>query len=229
VDAARGAALWRARSRAVRLLAALAGDDDVAAPTAIAALDALRRLTQADASAYVVLSAGGLDAALRAVVARSGSADTAWHVCTLLGNLALANGLVPRLAAHPDVRSGRAMLLVVSALTTHAGDARVVGAATGCAWTLIMALGRPCADLAVRAGIVPLLVSAVRTHRGSVVVYNACGALLTLAQGSTLVQKLLDDENVRTLREAVDAHGGIEQLYGAEVAANAQWLTRGQL
>ena len=122
------------------------------------------------------------------------------------------------------------LLLVVSALTTHASDARVVGAATGCAWTLIMALGRPCADLAVRAGVVPLLVSAVRTHRGSVVVYNACGALLTLAQGSTLVQKLLDEDNVRTIRDATDSHGGISELYGAEVARNAAWLTTpGQL
>jgi hypothetical protein len=229
-DNMRGAAMWRARTRSVRLLAALAGDDAVAAPTALAALDGLRRLTQADDSAYLVLSAGGLDAALRAAVNRAGSADTAWHVCTLLGNLALAAGLVPRLAAAPDVRSGRAMLLVVSALTTHASDARVVGAATGCAWTLIMALGRPCADLAVRAGVVPLLVSAVRTHRGSVVVYNACGALLTLAQGSTLVQKLLDEDNVRTIRDATDSHGGISELYGAEVARNAAWLTTpGQL
>jgi hypothetical protein len=226
---ARAAALWRGRGRAVRLLAALAGDEAHAADaaTSLAALDALRRLTQADSTAYTVLTCGGMQAALRAAITCPASADVAWHVCTLLGNLALSTVLLVRLHAHPDMRNGRAMLLVVTSLMAHAADARVVGAATGCAWTLIMALGRPCAELAVRAGAVPLLVAALRQHgANSVVVYNACGALLTLAQSAPSVQRSLVEEGAAPIiREALDRHGGTERLYGEEVAATtASWL-----
>jgi hypothetical protein len=53
-------------------------------------------------------------------------------------------------------------------------------------------------------------------------VYNACGALLTIAQGFPDVQTILQgDGSTRLLKEAMDKHGGIEHMYGESAFALA--------
>ena len=61
-------------------------------------------------------------------------------------------------------------------------------------------------------------------HSG-VVVYNACGAALSIAQGFPDVQTILQgDGSTRILRDAMEKHGGIEEMYGTEVARLADWV-----
>lgn len=57
------------------------------------------------------------------------------------------------------------------------------------------------------------------------VVYNACGAVLSIAQGFPDVQTVLQgDGSTRILRDAMERHGGIEEMYGTEVARLADWV-----
>lgn len=70
------------------------------------------------------------------------------------------------------------------------------------------------------------LQAAVKRHPHSgVVVYNACGAVLSIAQGFPDVQTVLQgDGSTRILRDAMERHGGIEEMYGTEVARLADWV-----
>lgn len=72
----------------------------------------------------------------------------------------------------------------------------------------------------------PSTQAAVKRHPHSgVVVYNACGAVLSIAQGFPDVQTVLQgDGSSRILRDAMERHGGIEEMYGTEVARLADWV-----
>ena len=214
-----------AKSRATRVLCALAGRGSDQA-TVIASLDTLRRLSQEDAGSCRVLACGGIAAALGALLAFPTSGDVAWHACTLLGNVALCPVLQARMVTHPEVLSGRALVLVIKALMLHGSDPRLGAATTGAMWTLLLAGGPNGCVLASRANAPRLLLSALRNHGGNgVVVYNAAGALLTLAQASVEVRSQLGTDERTQLRDALKAHGGLDQLYGPEVAAAARsWL-----
>ena len=214
-----------AKSRATRILCAMAGRGSDQA-TVIASLDTLRRLSQEDAGACRVLASGGIAAALGALLAFPTSGEVAWHACTLLGNVALCPALQARMVVHPEVLSGRALVLVIKALMLHGSDPRLGAATTGAMWTLLLAGGPNGCVLASRANAPRLLLSALRSHGSNgVVVYNAAGALLTLAQASVDVRAQLGTDERTQLRDALKAHGGLDQLYGPEVAAAARsWL-----
>jgi hypothetical protein len=214
-----------ARSRATRLLCAMAGKGSDMS-SVVLSLDALRRLSQEDAGACRALSSGAIAAALGALLAFPTSVDVAWHACTLLGNIALCPVLQARVMAHPEVQSGRALVLVIKALMLHGTDARLAAATTGAMWTLLLAGGPNGCVLASRAGAPRLLLGAVSGHQANgVVVYNAAGALLTLAQSSVDVRAQLDTQQRTQLRDALLSHGGLDTLYGPEVAGAARaWL-----
>jgi hypothetical protein len=222
---ASGIARAAAKSRATRILCAMAGRGSDQG-TVIASLDTLRRLSQEDAGACRVLACGGIAAALGALLAFPASGDVAWHACTLLGNVALCPVLQARMVVHPEVLSGRALVLVIKALMLHGSDPRLGAATTGAMWTLLLAGGPNGCVLASRANAPRLLLSALRSHGSNgVVVYNAAGALLTLAQASVDVRAQLGTDERTQLRDALKAHGGLDQLYGPEVAAAARsWL-----
>lgn len=217
-----------ARRRAVNLLHALAADAHKARSldTSVRALDAMRRLSQYDSSSFMVVEHGGMGAALEAMGNWPESAAVQWHAATLFGNLGLSLVLLVRLHLHPEVKHGRTSLLIIRALRTFPNDVRVQGAAAGALWALVMATGAAGQEAAIRGGALPLLVAAVRAHPSSgIVVYNAAGALLLSAQGFPGVQGVLQgDGSTAVVRAAVEAHGGLEALYGTAVAANASWL-----
>lgn len=217
-----------ARRRAVNLLHVMAADKykGGSLELSIKCLDAMRRLSQYDSSTYMIVEHGGMNAALEAMENYPKSPDVQWHACTLFGNLGLSLVLLVRLHLHPEVKHGRTALLIIRAIAEFPHDVRVQGAACGALWTLVMAVGKSGQELAIRGGAVPLLVAAVKKHPHSgIVVYNACGALLTIAQGFPDVQTILQgDGSTRVLKEAMDKHGGIEHLYGTEVAHLADWV-----
>lgn len=217
-----------ARRRAVNILHVLAADKYKGGSLglSIACLDAMRRLSQYDSSTYMIVEHGGMNAALEAMENYPKSGEVQWHACTLFGNLGLSLVLLVRLHLHPEVKHGRTALLIIRAIAEFPHDVRVQGAACGALWTLVMAVGKSGQELAIRGGAVPLLVAAVKKHAHSgIVVYNACGALLTIAQGFPDVQTILQgDGSTRVLKEACDSHGGIEHMYGTEVAHLADWV-----
>jgi hypothetical protein len=217
-----------ARRRAVNLLHVLAADKYKAGSldTSVKCLNAMRRLSQYDSSSYMIVEHGGMNAALEAMENWPKSADVQWHACTLFGNLGLSLVLLCRLHLHPEVKHGRTALLIIRAIAEFPLDVRVQGAACGALWTLVMAVGKAGQELAIRGGAVPLLVAAVKKHPSSgVVVYNAGGALLTIAQGFPDVQTILQgDGSTRVLKDAMDQHGGMEHLFGTEVARLADWV-----
>ena len=218
-----------ARRRCINVLHSLAADKSRTGTleSSLEGLDAMRRLSQYDSAAYMVVAHGGIQAALEAMSNHPGSGEVQWHACTLFGNLALSLVLLVRVHKHPEIRNGRTMLLIIRALVNFAGDVRVQGAGCGALWTLVMAIGTLGQEMAVKAGAVPLLVAAVRSHGESgVTVYNACGALLTIAQGLPSVQAALREEGAAALlSEAINRHGGLEQMFGTEVAGlAAAWM-----
>ena len=227
---ASGVARQLACRRASRILVLLATDEGGCAGLdgSLAALDALRRLSQSDVSAATLLPCGAVQAALSCLLHHPESVHTAWHACTLLGNLALQPALQPQLLAHPELTSGRAILLTVKALMLHAQqDARVAGAASGAVWTLMLAMGPAGAELAFRAGALPLLLSACEAHAANgVIVYNSVGSLLTLAQSCAEVRTVLREAQAGAkVRGVLEAHGGLTHLYGPAVAGSAaSWM-----
>ena len=227
------------RRRALKLLSRLASGaspsakpaPQSAAHAASRALAALRRLSQSEACgrAQLVLSCGGLDAALSALLRFPESAEVCWQSCTLLGNLSLSPSLRERLGGHAELRGGRATLLLAKALLAHAREARVCGAAAGALMSLVLLLGEPAAELAHTSGALPLLLGAARAHAGSAVcVYNAVGAMQSLAQGSQRVRAALaGDEALRSeVLGVLEAHGGATKLFGESVASamRLSWL-----
>jgi len=238
--------MYIARRRAVNILHVLAADKYKAGSldTSIKCLDAMRRLSQYNSSTYMIVEHGGMNAALEAMENYPKSADVQWHACTLFGNLGMSLVLLVRLHLHPEVKHGRTALLIIRAFAEFPHDVRVQGAACGALWTLVMAVGKSGQELAIRGGAVPLLVAAVKKHPHSgIVVYNACGALLTIVQGAPRarsapsprspsrtagfpdVQTILQgDGSTRVLKQAMDMHGGIEHMYGTEVANLADWV-----
>lgn len=217
-----------ARRRCVNVLHTLASDKAQAGTleSCMEAIDAMRRLSQVDSSAYMLVAHGGIQAALDAMTNYARNADVQWHACTLFGNLALSLVLLVRVHKHPEIRNGRTMLLIIRALMNFQKDVRVQAAGCGALWTLVMAVGTLGQQLAVQAGAVPLLIATVREFGDSgVCVYNACGALLTIAQGLPAVQRALHEEGATALvREAIDRHGGIEQMYGQDIANLSRWI-----
>ena len=220
--------MYIARRRAVNILHVLAADKykSGSLDSSIKCLDAMRRLSQYNSSTYMIVEHGGMNAALEAMENYPKSADVQWHACTLFGNLGMSLVLLVRLHLHPEVKHGRTALLIIRAIAEFPHDVRVQGAACGALWTLVMAVGKSGQELAIRGGAVPLLVAAVKKHPHSgIVVYNACGALLTIVQGFPDVQTILQgDGSTRVLKKAMDKHGGIEHMYGTEVANLADWV-----
>jgi hypothetical protein len=220
--------MYIARRRAVNILHVLAADKykSGSLDTSIKCLDAMRRLSQYNSSTYMIVEHGGMNAALEAMENYPKSADVQWHACTLFGNLGMSLVLLVRLHLHPEVKHGRTALLIIRAIAEFPHDVRVQGAACGALWTLVMAVSKSGQELAIRGGAVPLLVAAVKKHPHSgIVVYNACGALLTIVQGFPDVQTILQgDGSTRVLKQAMDQHGGIEHMYGTEVANLADWV-----
>lgn len=217
-----------ARRRCVNVLHSLASDklQTGTLESCLEAIDAMRRLSQVDSSAYMLVAHGGIQAALDAMSNYSRNADVQWHACTLFGNLALSIVLLVRVHKHPEIRNGRTMLLIIRALMNFQKDVRVQAAGCGALWTLVMAVGTLGQQLAVQSGAVPLLVATVRGFGDSgVCVYNACGALLTIAQGMPAVQRALHEEGAAQLiREAIERHGGMEQMYGTDIANLSRWV-----
>lgn len=257
-----------ARRRCVSVLHSLAQDklQTGTLESCLEGIDAMRRLSQVDSSAYMLVAHGGIQAALDAMSNYSRNADVQWHACTLFGNLALSLVLLVRVHKHPEIRNGRTMLLIIRALMNFQKDVRVQAAGCGALWTLVMAVGTLGQQLAVQSGAVPLLVATVRSFGDSgVCVYNACGALvqlparlprrlslrtcaarhasdalasspcscpassagalLTIAQGLPAVQRALHEEGAAALvREAIERHGGMEQMYGTDIANLSRWV-----
>ncbi len=226
---ARAAARRTAATRAVNALVTLAsGAGDAAGlGTCCAALEALVALSRPGLRpAHASLArAGALDAAACAAVRFPSSARVAALSCTLAAHMAGAAPLLLRMHTRAGGAADRALAACLACGASFPDDVAVASAAAGALWALVLSRGAATQALALRAGALPLLLSALRRHAlNADAVHNAAGALVVLStgEGGAGAAAALWAER-ETLRDALRRHGGVAGLFGPAVAAAAPW------